>query len=64
MTHARIQKSFQMGSNIFLIKFDYVFIVDTSISGPSSSRQRNAIQMALRWRDDGGPSLNADLVAL
>ena len=44
--------------------FDYVFLVDTTISGLSSSRQQNAISMAFRWRDDGGPSLNADLVVL
>ena len=26
--------------------------------GPPSARQRNAIQMAFRWRADGGPHLN------
>ena len=37
---------------------------NTTISGPSSTRQRNAIQMAFRWRADGGPTLNARLAAL
>ena len=60
------RKFFQRGSN-----FDYVFLVDeargdsnTTISEPSSARQRNAIEMAFRWRADGGPTLNAGLVAL
>ena len=57
---------FQRGSN-----FDYIFLVDggreypnTTISGPSLDRQRNAIVMAFRWRADGGPTFNAGLVAL
>ena len=33
-------------------------------SGPSLVRQRNAIDMAFRWRADDGPTLNADLAAL
>ena len=32
---------------------------NTTISGPSTTRQRNAIQMAFRWRADAGPTLNA-----
>ena len=53
-------ESFFRGSN-----FDYVyFLVDTTMSGPLSSRQQNAIEMAFCWRDGGGPSLNADLLAL
>ena len=32
--------------------------------GPSSARQRTAIQMAFRWRANDGPLLNAGLVAL
>ena len=66
--------------------YDNVFLVDdakedpnTTISGPSSARQRNAIQMAFRWPVDYGPTLidcftahsyelrgqlNADLVLL
>ena len=32
--------------------------------GPSSARQLNAIEMAVRWRADNGPPLNAGLVAL
>ena len=35
-----------------------------NISGPSSARQQNAILMALRWRADDGPTLNAGFVAL
>ena len=34
---------------------------NTTISGPLTARQRNAIQMAFRWRADGGPILNAGL---
>ena len=37
---------------------------NTTISGPSTARQRNAIYMAFRWRADDGPTLNAGLVAL
>ena len=36
---------------------------DTTISGPSTAHQRNAIKMAFRWRADDGPKLNAGLVA-
>ena len=46
-----------------------IFLVDegredpnTTISGPSSARQRSAISMAFRWRADDGPTLNAGLV--
>ena len=60
----------QRGSN-----FDNVFclfvLVDegredqnTTLSGPSSARQRNAIIMVFRWRADNGPTLTAGLVAL
>ena len=37
---------------------------NTTISGPSSARQRSAIYMAFRWRADDGPTLKAVLVAL
>ena len=37
---------------------------NTTIGGPSSTRQRNAISMAFRWRADNGPTLNAGFVAL
>ena len=64
--HARIQKVLSKGST-----FDKFFLVDEGIEnpnitiiGPSSVRQRNAIQMAFRWRADVGPTLNAGLVAL
>ena len=50
---------------------DFLFLVDerikdpnTAINGPSSARQRNAIEMAFRWRADGGSTLNAGFVAL
>ena len=36
---------------------------DTTISGPSSARQRNAILMAFRWRANDGQTLNAGLIA-
>ena len=55
---------FQRGSNFF------TFLVDleredptTTLSGPLSARQQNAIQMAFRCQADGGPTLNAGLVA-
>ena len=62
------RKFYQRGSN-----FDNFLLVGegrkapntcTTISGPSSARQRNAIKMAFRWLADGGPTLNAGLVAL
>ena len=37
---------------------------NTTISWPSSARQRYAIEMAFRWRADDGPTLNAGSVAL
>ena len=50
--------------------FDNVFLVDegredpnTTISGPSSARQQNAIKMVFRWCANDGPTLNAGLVA-
>ena len=63
------RKFLQSGSN-----FDYVTLLfffddwredpNTTISGPSSARQRNAIQMAFCWWPDGGPTLNVGLVAV
>ena len=47
--------------------FCFVFLVDgmeRGKSGPSSARQRNAIEMAFPWRVDNGPPLNAGLVVL
>ena len=60
-THARIKKFCQRGSN-FNFLFFYFFDErrndsNNTISGPSTGRQRNAIQMAFRWRADGGPTL-------
>ena len=38
---------------------------NTTISGPSSARQRSALYyMAFRWRADDGPTLKAGLVSL
>ena len=64
MYHAQIQKVLSEGSN-----FDIFLITEgrkdpNTISGPSTAHQRNAIEMALRWRADDGPTLNAGLVAL
>ena len=66
------RKFCQRGSNfdnVFL--FFFLHVIDegredpnTTISGPSSARQRNAIKMAFHWRADDGPTLNAGLVAL
>ena len=36
----------------------------TTIIGPSSACQQNAIEMAFRWRANDGLTLNAGLVAL
>ena len=64
--HMRIQKV--LSEEVQLWHF---FLVDegredpnTTISGPWSARQRNAILMAFRWRADDGPTLNSGLVAL
>ena len=37
---------------------------NTALIGPSSARQRNAIEMAFHWRADDSPTLNAGLVVL
>ena len=57
--------------NVFFFFFFFFFFVDewrkdqnTTISGPLSARQRNAIEMAFLWRADDGPTLDAGLVAL
>ena len=49
----------------------FIFLVDerrevpnTTISGPSFARQRNAIKMAFHWGADDGPTWSAGLVAL
>ena len=64
----------QRGSNFdvfFVFVFVFCFVLgeerkdpNTTISGPSLARQRNAIKMAFHWRVDDGPTLNAGLVAL
>ena len=59
--HARIQKVLSGRGS-----YCDVFLVDerredpnTTISGPLSARQRNAIKMALRWCAGDGPALTA-----
>ena len=37
---------------------------NTTISGPLSAHQQNAIKIAFRWRADNGQTLNAGSVAL
>ena len=37
-------------------------VSDAATNGPTSAHQRNAIEMAFRWRADAGPILNAGLV--
>ena len=37
---------------------------NTTISGSSTARLRNAIYMVFRWRPDNSPTSNAGLVAL
>ena len=54
--HARIQKILSEWALVDEERED----PNTSISGPSSARQRNAIEMAVRWCADDGPTLNAD----
>ena len=65
---------YQRGSNFDNVFFSVVVVVflvdkgrknpDTTISRPSTARQRNAIEMAFRWRADDGQTLNAGLVSL
>ena len=50
--------------NFFLFLVDWgIEDPNTAINGPSSTRQQNAIEMGFCWRADGGPTLNAGLVA-
>ena len=57
--HARIQKVLSEGSNFnFLFLFSFFFDEgrkdsNTTITGPSTACQQNAVQMAFRWRADG-----------
>ena len=65
------RKFCQWGSNFdgfFCFFFYFIFLVDegredldTTINGPSSAGQRNAIY---RWHADDGQTLNAGLAAL
>ena len=53
-----------------LTRFFYIFFFggggdpNTTLSGPSLARQRNAIEMVFHGRADDGSTLNAGLVAL
>ena len=61
------RKFFQRGSKFdkkFFLVYKGIEDTNTVINGQSSAHQRNAIEMAFRWRADGGPTLNAGLVAL
>ena len=63
LSHARIQKVLPEESrsdNIFYLVDEGSKVPNTTMSGPSSTRQRNAF----RWHADDGPTSNAGLVAL
>ena len=62
-SHARIQKVLSEGGLWSLFSWWGIGDPKTAINGPPSDRQRNAIEMAFRWRADDGQTLNADLVA-
>ena len=57
------RKISQRGSNIFFLVDEGREDPNTTKSGPSSTSQRNAIEMAFRWRVDDGPTFNSGLVA-
>ena len=69
----RSRKFCQRGSkfdNVFFL-FCFVFLVvegiedpNTAKNGPTSARQRNAIEMAFFWHADDVLTLNAGLVVL
>ena len=68
-SHAQIQKVFseqiQLRQSFFaFFYFERGRIQNTTISGPSSARQRNVIKMTFCWRADDGSTLNAGLAAL
>ena len=59
------------GPHLIMFFFCFVFLVDegledpnTAINGPTSARQRYAIEMAFGWWADDGPTLNVVLIAL
>ena len=55
----------RVGPNLIIVLvYEGIEGPNTAINVPSLARQRNAIQMAFRWKADGGPILNAGLVAL
>ena len=64
--HAQIQKVLSEGVQLY--KKNSVAEgrenPNTTISEPLSACQRNAIEMAFRWRTDDGQTLNVGLVAL
>ena len=59
----RIQKVLSEGTQLFLVDWG-IERPNTALIGPSSGRQRNAIEMAFRWQADDGPTLYAGFVAL
>ena len=62
------RKFCQRGTKLTFFLFCFLLVDEgredpsTTISGPSSAHQQNAI-MAFPWRADDGPTLNAGLVA-
>ena len=65
ITHARILKVLPEGIQLWLCLIGGERIqTHTTISGPSSARQRNAIEMAFSWRAEDGLAMNAGSVAL
>ena len=59
--HARIQQVLPEGVQLLTTFYFDEGKVDpnSTKSGPSSSHQRHAIEMAFRWRADDGPTLNS-----
>ena len=70
--NAQIQKVLSDGVHLWHCFFSHFFFVDegrkndpnSTKSRPSSTHQQNTINMAFRWRANGGPTLYAASVAL
>ena len=58
------RESSPKSDKVFLLVDGAIEDPNTALIGPSSARQRNAIEMAFRLRADDGPILKAGLVAL
>ena len=52
------------GPTLTKFRYDEWEDPNTTISGPSLTRQQNASEMAFRWLADGGPTLNGSVVIL